>query len=365
MNSQKNWKFYLNSIEAWDAMLHAIRNASLSIDIEQYIFQNDSVGKRFIDLLLEKSKAGVKIRIICDEVGSFSFSGSKEAKMLMDAGVKIMFFNPFLPWKPNRETFWYFRDHKKLMIIDGLIGFTGSVCLGDEMKDWRESHVEVTGAVVTQMVIAFDIMWSKQYKKFKYIFKRKKRVLSNSNYVDLPDFEYLTNAPLPKKRFIYYALLRAFRSAKQEILLTTPYFLPNHRLLRAIKQASKRGVIIKLLLPHSTDNLLAHIGAQTYFGDLLKHKVEIYRFNSMIHSKTIVIDGTWSSVGSLNLDNVSLRYNFEGNLISRNKDFSLEVKKQFENDLNSATKLTLADWQRRPLMNKVFEILVWPFRKFL
>lgn len=363
MDQKETWKFYLKSEEAWDAMLKAISSASLSIDIEQYIFENDSIGKKFISLLIDKAKAGIKVRIICDEVGSFSFSGSKEVELLRDSGVLIMFFNPFLPWKPNRETFWYFRDHKKLMIVDGVIGFTGSVCLSDEMKEWRESHVEVTGPVVSQMILAFEIMWSKQYKKFKYIFRKKNK--NQSSFVNLPDFEYLTNAPLPRKRFIYYELLRRFKQAKQSILLTTPYFLPNHSLLKALKSASQRGVLVELLIPHSTDNILAHLGARTFFTDLLKNNIKIYRFSSMIHSKTIVVDDSWSTIGSLNLDNVSLRYNFEGNLVSRNEKFSKELRNQFNNDLLSAKPLTLEEWKKRPFMNKVFEILVWPFRKFL
>lgn len=359
--SKTKWKFYLNSEEAWNAMLGAISNASLSIDLEQYIFLPDEIGKRFIELLKEKCKQGVKIRILCDEVGSFSFSGSKEAREMIALGIDLRFFNSIVPWKPYRETFWYFRDHRKLMVIDSKIGFTGSVCLSDDMKDWRESHVEIQGPVIKQMEEAFNVMWNKRYRKFRYIFHRKK----TKNHYDLDNFYYITNAPLPRKRFIYYNLIKAIRSAKKYIYLTTPYFLPNYRLLKALKESAKRGVEVKLLLPRQTDSLIADIGSQTFFTEILKQGVSVYRFNQMIHSKTITIDDEWSTIGSLNLDNVSLRYNFEANLISTNTLFTKEIKTQFENDLLNASKLDLETWKRRSIFNKLIELIVWPFRKLL
>lgn len=361
MKKNNFWKFYLNSNEAWDAMLKAIEDASLSIDLEQYIFENDGIGKKFINLLKRKAGQGLKVRVICDEVGSFSFSGSEEAKELERSGVNLKFFNPLLPWKPNKETLWYFRDHRKLLIIDGTLGFTGSVCLSDEMQSWRESHVEISGSVVTEMQEAFNVMWNRQYRRLRYILKRNKKTEVNT----LSDFSYVTNSPLPRKRFMYYELIKRIRMSRKYIYLTTPYFLPNHRLLSEIKKAAQRGVVVKLLLPKTTNHILAHIGAQTFFTDLLIHNVEIHRYEQMIHSKTIVIDGTWSTIGSLNLDNISLIYNFEANLISTNDSFTMELEKQFINDLQISSRLTRAEWKRRPFGNKILEFIIWPFRKFI
>lgn len=353
------WKFYLNSEEAWEAMLDAISHASLSIDIEQYIFLHDGIGSRFFELLKDKARSGIKIRILCDEFGSFAFAGTPEVKKVIDAGIELKFFNPLLPWNPNREAMLYFRDHRKLMIIDNRTGFTGSVCFADEMKLWRESHVKIIGPVVAEMHEAFEVMWNKQYRKLKYIFKRKKKDQ------ELKEFRYISNAPLPQKRFMYYELLRAINNATHYIYLTTPYFLPNSRLLRVIKKASSRGVEIRLLVPKTTNHLVAHIGAQTFFTDLLKHKIRIFRYDQMIHSKTIVIDGRWSTIGSLNLDNISLRYNFEANLVSTNKNFTFELEKQFLDDLHASKELKLSEWLYRSWSQKVLEILIWPFRKFI
>lgn len=367
-NIKKNtsWKFYTHSEDAWDAMSKSIEDARLSIDIEQYIFQRDVIGSKFIDLLVKKSTEGVKVRILCDEVGSFAFSNSKDLEQLksLNDNIEIKFFNPLLPWKPYRETLWYFRDHRKLMIVDCRIGFTGSVCIGDEMTTWRESHIEIEDPqTIREMQDAFNAMWNKEYRKFNYIFKKNKNKEDQNNHEQ--EFRYVTNTPLPKKRYMYYELLRAIKKAKEYIYLTTPYFLPNSRLLREIKKAGRRGVKISLLLPFQSNHKIAQIGAETFFSDLLKENISIYLYDKMIHSKTIVIDDNWSTIGSLNLDNISLRYNFEGNLVSANPLFNLEIKKQFLEDLNKSKKLEYSDWKKRPLFSKFLEILVWPFRKFL
>ncbi len=355
------WKFYLNSEDAWGAMLEAIKGASLSIDIEQYIFVDDMIGKKFIDLLKEKAVAGIRIRILCDDFGSFRLTQSDQIKEMQKLGIEIKFFNPILSWRKthNREFLFYPRNHRRSLIIDGDIGFTGGICLSDEMRLWRESHIQVKGGVVDDMKRAFEVMWFRQYRYLKYLFKK----VSPTDTVE--EFKYLTNAPLPRKRFMYYELLKAIKRAKKYMYLTTPYFLPNPKLLKAIKSASKRGVHVKLLVPYSCDSRVVLLGSQTFFTTLLEHNIEVFRYQKMIHSKTIVIDGEWSTIGSLNLDNVSLRYNFEGNLVSVNKEFALDIEKQFCNDMETSTKLSFEVWKRRGLFQKCLELIVWPIRQFL
>lgn len=361
-NPESSWKFYLDSEDAWSAMISAISSAMSSIDIEQYIFQNDAVGSKFLDVLVKKSKGGVKIRMLLDEVGSFSFSNSSELQKITESNpnLQIRFFNPLLPWKPHRETFWYFRDHRKLMVVDNKVGFTGSVCLADEIRKWRESHVEIYDKnTIVDMLESFDVMWNKSYHKFRYIFRRTKK-----NDTDNYKFKYITNAPLPKKRYLYHILLRNIKNAKKFIYITTPYFLPNHRILRELKKAVKRNVEVCLLLPHQSDHKIVQIAVETFFKDLLKNNVKIFLYDKMIHSKTIVVDDTWSSIGSLNIDNVSLMYNFEGNLVSTDTLFSTEIKNQFLNDLKKSSQLELSHWIKRPLLRKILEIVIWPLRKF-
>jgi len=362
MQNSTNWQFYTSSIEAWDAMLDSIRNAKKSIDLEQFILSYDSIGLKFLDAIKERAEQGIEIRILCDEVGSFSLYRSDIAPSLRKAGIKIRFFNSIIPWNPNNESLWFFRDHRKLLVIDKQIGFAGGVCLGDAMRDWRESSVKIEGSIVDQMTESFELMWNKSYAGLKYYFKKKNR----KNTEAITDFKYITNAPLPGKRFMYKELIRAIRNARHYVYLTTPYLLPDSRLLRNLKNACKRGVEVRLLIPENTNSKLVNIGSGTFFRDMLQAEIRIFRYKGvLIHAKTGIIDGKWSTIGSLNLDNLSLRYNFEGNIVSTNKSFAFELEKQFSDDLQNTTELTLKEWSRRGIVRRILEILVWPLRKLL
>lgn len=352
------WQFYTTSVDAWSAMLEAIENAKKTIELEQYIFWNDAIGSRFIELLIKKASEGLKIRILCDTVGSLPIYRSSLQSELLQKNIELRFFNTVVPWSPHKEALWAFRNHKKLLIIDNRIGFTGGICIADEMKDWRESTLKISGQVVAEMTSSFEIMWQKMYKKPRFYLKNKTKE-------EQVAFRYLTNSPLPRKRFMYYELIRAIRNAKHYINLTTPYFLPDHRLVRVLKTAVKRGVKIKLLVPLKPNHFIVDIGAKTFFDDMLSSGVRIFRYKTMIHSKTMVVDGLWSSIGSLNLDNLSLRYNFEGNIVSTDKNFAFEIEKQFIDDLKLSEELLLPSWRARSWFQKFLEILVWPVRKLL
>ncbi len=356
---ETSWKFYTSSAEAWDAMLRDLHDAKETIDLEQYIFVGDVVGNKFLEVCKRKAREGVHVRIFCDEIGSFGLSRSDEIESLKEAGVKIRFFNPIMPWNAGAESLWYFRDHRKLLVIDRKIGFTGGACLAEEMRNWRESHVRIEGHVVKEMSHAFNTMWNKEYKKPFFYFQKKKK-----NVVE--PFSYITNSPLPRKRFMYHELVRILKSAKHYIYLTTPYFLPDHRITRLLKAAARRKKVeVRLLVPEHPNHLLVDIGARTFFDEMLRSGVKIFLYKSMIHGKTGVVDGNWSTIGSLNLDNVSLRYNFEANLVSTDTNFAFELEKQFMTDLGSAKELTLSEWRARPFIQKVVEALVWPIRKLL
>jgi cardiolipin synthase A/B len=362
-NSNKSvWEFYTSSVEAWDSMLSSISTAQESIELEQFILNYDSVGIRFLDAIKERALAGVRVKVFCDTLGSLSLYRSGIITSLLESGIEIKFFNPFIPWSPDIESLWYFRDHKKLLIIDKKVAFTGGVCLGDEMREWRESTVMISGPVVEQMIGSFYNMWNKSYRKYKFYF-RKSKLKDGSNK---QEFNYITNSPIPGKRYMYKELIDAIRSAKNYIYLTTPYLLPDHRLLKSITKAVERGVDVRLLVPQHTDSTLVNIASGTFFEELLKAHVRVFRYtDTMIHSKTGIIDGKWSTIGSLNLDNLSLRYNFEGNIVSLNTDFAHALEQQFKNDMESSTELTLDQWHKRSYLTKFLEMLVWPLRKFL
>ncbi len=355
----EKFEFYKNSATSWEAMLIAIKNAKQSILLEQFIFVPDFLGKQFLDILVLKAKEGVSVKILCDHAGSFSLSNKEIVKKITDAGIEIKFFNPIFPWSKHQVTFWYFRNHRKLLVVDDSLGFTGSVCISEEMRSWRETYIEVTGEAVKDMVESFFVMWNKEYTKARFYKKKGEFPIS------LKESRYITNAPVPRKRFIYYELQKLLQSAKVSIDITTPYFLPSHRILSLLKRAGRRGVNVRILLPHSTDHPMVDAGSKTFFTTLLKSKVKIFCYEKMIHSKTFAVDGIVASVGSMNFDNVSLLYNFEGNLISTNKCFVEEIENHFNEDLQLAEEIKLEEWLKRPLYQKIFEMMVFPFRKFL
>jgi len=350
------WKFYLYSKDAWEAMLVECQKAKRSIDLEQFILVPDEIGMRFIEVCRQKVKEGVQVRILCDAAGSFSFFGSTLAWDLIQEGVKIVFFNTFIPWTRYSHTPWFFRDHQKLLIVDEFIAFTGGICLSDEMEDWRDTHVAVQGPIVSEMIEVFNNMWERAHK-FK--FRRKKLpILYNEG------FNYVTNAPLPRQRFIYYRFVEAIRNAKKYVYLTTPYFVPDHRFVRVLKLAIRRKVEVRILVPEHSDHPLVDIASATFFTNLLKSGIKLFRYKAgMLHAKTAVIDGEWASVGSFNLDHVSFLYNFEGNIISTERRFVEDIRSHFVVDLHNANEITLERWSERSLIQKIKEFLIRPFRQ--
>lgn len=360
MNSETHFQFYDTSIGAYDALFEGIQGATSSICLEFFIFLADISGNRFFDLLIEKAKSGVDVRIIFDTVGSFPLLRSVKLAELEASGAKVHFFNQIIPWHPNKESFWYFRDHSKLAIIDNKIAFTGGLCIGDEYSSWRDSFVKIQGPVVSQMLRMFDFMWNKEYKNPDFIFSKKR----SANLSFLSEFDYLMNIPLPRKRFLYYALTKALTKAKKEILITNPYFAPDHKILRLIHEALKRGVKVVLLVPENPNHKLIAIAMRSYFADLLHRGAKIFFYKKMIHAKTAVID-EWSTIGSLNLDNISLRYNFEGNIVSTHPAFREGIARQFYIDLEHSSEIILPHWQRRGIWKKIQEFIVWPIRKLL
>lgn len=357
--SETTWKFYLKSADAWEAMYADCVAARESIDIEQFIFGLDELGARFFEVLRKKNKEGVIVRIICDGVGSFDFLNSYMEKKLVAEGITVKFFNTLKPWRIGNFSSWFLRDHRKLLIVDGKIGHTGGVGLEKRMENWRDTNVRLTGPVVREMQAAFDEMW---IAAPKHKFSRFK-----PTFVPKEPFSFLTNSPRFRGRYIYHDLRRVIRAARRYVYITTPYFVPSIKIFRGLIKAAKRGVDVRLLLPKSSDIKTADIAAGSYFIAAMRAGIRIYLYdnNRILHTKTGVIDDVWATVGSANMDNLSLLLNFEGNIRSSNKSFIFELKAQFEKDIVGIGPLTKESWVRRPLFRKFLEVVTWPVHGLL
>jgi len=340
-------------------MKEACLNARKTIDIEQYIIEGDAVGHELFELLAQKQKAGVHIRILCDMVGSYSFFSSDLPNTLRDIGVNIRFFNIIKPWRIQSFFSWFFRDHRKIMVIDGNVGFVGGVGFRADMKEWRDTHVKMMGPIVKEMRFAFEEMWETAGKE--NFFRRMGRT---SKF--LHGFNFLTNSPFIRKRFIYRNLLSAIKSAKQYAFFTTPYFVPDRRIRKALLDASARGVDVRILVPQKSNYPIVDLASHTCFNQLLSGGVKIFLYKGeMLHAKTAVSDDNWASVGSFNLDSLSLFYNYEANIISAKTEFIREIRLLFEKDLGQAEAISASMWKSRPRRQKILEFFIYPLRRFL
>ncbi|MES3005756.1 MAG: phospholipase D-like domain-containing protein [Patescibacteria group bacterium] len=354
---ETTWKFYTTTHHAWEAMISAIRNAQTSIDLEQFNLAPDNIGKRFIEALIERAEAGVRVRLLVDAMGSVALGQSMYIEAMEQAGIEVRFFNWIFPFSKGNKRIWYFRDHRRTLIVDMKTAFTGGVCIVDWVRYWRETTLEITGNIIVQMQSPFELIWKKAHKK--------SLGMGDGAKTNLEGFTFLTQSPLPRQRHLYRRLIETIRHAQTYVFLTTPYFLPDRRLLRTLVAARRRGVDVRIIIPTNSDHPVVDRGSHTYFHRVLTAGIRLYRYRGMIHSKTAVIDGNWAMVGSLNLDNISLRYNFESGIVASNHHFASEVAGHFMNDIQNADELTFAQWQKRSYLSQFLELLVWPIRKFL
>lgn len=363
MKSQDNetqWKLYADNTETWNAMLEACKNAQKSIVLEQFIFVVDDMTQKLIDICEERVQHGVRVRFIWDAAGSFSFFGSNILEELKKKGIELVFFKTLLPNFLTVHDYrsWYLRNHRRTLVIDDEIGFTGSICMSEKLMPWKDTTIELRGMVVHDMSKAFDRMWDRAHKK-------KLPHISGDPSRD-HEFRYITNNPLPRNRFLYNTTIEAIRNARKYIYITTPYFVPTRRLARVLRLAAHRGVDVEILIPEHTDHPLVDLGARTYFSTLLASGVRIFTYTgTMLHKKTIVIDGDWSSIGTFNLDRASLLYNFEASLVTSNSKCAEELAAHFVHDKETSTEILYTDWKRRYWVEKCAGLFIRLFRQFL
>lgn len=351
------WRWYLSPEDAWDAMYDDCARAERSIDIEQYILNNDAVGFRFLSLCREKARAGIAVRVLLDGVGSYWLYNSQEIAELSHAGASVHFFNHVSPWRVHTIAGWFLRDHRKLIIVDSRVGYTGGVGIDARMRGWRDTQVRIEGLVVREMGHAFDIMWEHVTRGVPH---EKKKVEWRDN------FQFLLNAPRFRQRLVYQSLIGAIRGATRSVYLTTPYFIPDFRFSRAIRRAARRGVDVRILMSEVSDHPSIDIASDAYIGTALAVGIRVFKFQGkVVHAKTVVVDDVWATVGSTNLDNLSLTFNYEANIASLDAQFVADLKQHFLTDLYSAREITVSDWERRPIRRKLLELLSWPIHRFL
>jgi len=349
------------------AMFEAIQNAKDNINFETFIFEDDEVGKRFSDLLIRKSAEGVQVNLIYDSYGSMNTPVSFFQR-LRDGGVRVLEFNPVNPWKVLKGKVWALRhrDHRKILVVDGAIAFIGGVNISAvysgssasryrrEKKDqpWRDTDVRIEGPAALRLQWLFMKTWERQ----------KGPALPGRDY--FPYVEQAGNTLVrvvgsltgERNRIIFMMYISAITHAENSIYLTTPYFVPDDQMLKALTDATARGVDVKILLPGFNDEALVFHASRYYYTRLLKAGVQLFeRRGGMLHAKTAVIDDVWSTIGSSNLDNESFLTNDEANAVLLGLDFADSMQAMFEKDLEESDQISLEEWEKRSLENHLKE----------
>lgn len=347
------WKFFLKSQDAWDVMYEDCRGAKHSIDLEQYILRYEPATVRFFDVFIAKAKAGIRVRMLCDMTGSYQIYESPVIKDMRDAGVEVQFVHPISPWRVTNFTSWFFRDHRKLLLIDGAIGHMGGMGIFEKSKTWRDTNIRIIGPVVAQMVEAFDAMWSAvQHGRFGKA-KRKRAMMDG--------FMLLTNGAKFRQRHFYKNMSRTLKKATSYAYFSTPYLVPPFRFFRKLQRAARRGVDVRILVSQTSDSRIMDCASQSFFTLALKSGIRLYAYQrNVMHAKTAIIDDQWATVGSTNLDNQSFKFSYEANLVTSDHVAIAELKGQFRDDLEHAEELYLDAWEQRSIFSKFLEVLTWP-----
>ncbi|CAL61889.1 putative phospholipase D family [Herminiimonas arsenicoxydans] len=357
--------------QTMSAMIAAIRNARDHINLETYIFGDEGLGEEFADLLIQKQHEGVQVNVIYDSIGSIK-SKPEFFQRLRDGGINLLEYNPVNPFK--RMISWRLnnRDHRKILIVDGMIAFTGGINITDDYSSgslfrsrtrnrsnlgWRDTHIQVEGPAVASFQWLFMQTWVSQktddlaarkyFPPLKPVGDKIVRVIAST-----PDGDYE----------IYKAYILAMQEAKISIHITNSYFVPDVQMIEALTKAAQRGLDVKIVFPGVSDTGLVMHAGRSFYSQLLASGVRIFELQaSVLHAKTAVIDGYWSTVGSTNLDMRSFLHNSEVNLIALDQDFGSVMENAFNEDIKNSIEVTSATWEQRPFSDRLRE---WVARRF-
>lgn len=340
----------------YGAMLESIAAARSSIRLETYILAGDEIGMRFAHALGSKVRQGVSVQVMMDAAGALLWGSQGLVYMMRKQGVDVRLFHRWdwrSPLRYNR------RDHRKMLIVDNRVLYLGGFNIHRESSRdlygetrWRDTHVKVSSDLAQRAAILFDIFWQRE----RYWYARREAVVS---------------ALVPNHNHVCRLALRSlfsdgFEVARRTVYVTTPYFVPDHRTQRALREVARRGIDVRLLLPGKSDVWLAQWASRAAYAELLKAGVRIYEYMPrMLHAKTAVVDGVWATLGTANIDYRSLFINYEVNLVSRDRRLCRGLQESFLQDLTESVEVLHTSWEKRPWNRHVSESIGWMARRWL
>jgi cardiolipin synthase len=345
-----------NGVRIFPAMLSAIRTAKKTINLEFYIYWDGEIGREFAQALAERSRAGVKVNVILDAVGSAAMSRDL-IEFLQRNGVSVEWYHPLRWYTLSRLNH---RTHRKLLIVDGEIGFSGGVGIADEwlgdadhVGHWRETVVRVEGPVVTQMQFAFMDNWVKS----------RGELLTGLDYFPKVDgrgdqlVQVMKSSPSEGSSAVKLLYIVSIVSATKSIYINSAYFVPDRDTMRALEGAVRRGVDVRVIVPGEfTDVPVVRHASRFYYGGMLRRGIRIFEYQpTMMHAKTMVVDGIWTTIGSSNFDDRSFRLNDEVNVNIFDETVAGAMEQMFFEDLARSEEVTRKRWLKRPWWDRVKE----------
>jgi cardiolipin synthase len=356
-----------NGDQFFPAMLEAIRSAKKTINFAAYILKSDSMGHQFRDAFCERARAGIEVRVLLDGIGSGWDLDNSDVRMMTDAGCKFAYYHPVQSWRMDRTNR---RSHRRMLIVDGTIGFTGGAAFSDkwsgnaqDANHWRDTHARLEGPIVANLQSAFQGHWVKTFGEaltgagqFPFL-----PSAGNVKAQIVESHSFSSAAPIPMVQAVTFA------SAEKRIWIANPYCTPSDDQVDLLVKAVRRKVDVRLLLPGPhNDQPMTESAGRTAYGRLLEGGVKIFEYQpTMIHSKTMVADGHFSMVGSSNLDPRSSEINEEIDLVVYDEKFGREMEAAFEKDLQQSREYTLQEFKNRSWWERTTEWLMLPFRSQL
>jgi cardiolipin synthase len=347
--------------EAYPRMLEAIHAARRSVLLEMYTFAEDPIGRRFAAALAERAKAGVDVRLIYDGLGSRSATREFFGAMRSE-GIRVMEFHPL--WGGFRGFRYRRRDHRKLLVVDGRTAFVGGLNVSREYASeadgglgWRDTQAEIEGPVVQDLAGTFLDLWLHDRPREQLAMEAPAAVEGGTPVCVLSSHRFRQRWEIGK----HYRW--AINHARKRIWIASAYFLPSARFRRGLRKAVARGVDVRLLVPRHSDFPPVLLAAQRLFASYLRWGIRIYEWpGNMMHAKTAVVDGAWSTVGSYNLDRLSLIANYELAAVVVDEGFGRRMEAMFEDDFARSHELTLDAWKKRGWRRRILEDFFYTFR---
>lgn len=357
--------------ETFPAMLEAIRDARYYVHLETYILCADRTGRRFAEALSERARAGVAVRVIYDAAGSWDLPDAY-VDGLRAAGVEVVEYHPIAPWKQRFGlSRLQRRDHRKILVVDGEIGFTGGLNIGDDYAPaaeggggWHDMHARLEGPAVAELARLFRRTWirsgGRPYPKHE---EQAQEVVASAETAFV---RTIGNEEYRRRFGIRRAYLHAMRQARLTISIMNAYFIPDRGIRRAMANAVRRGVKVRVIVPARSDVPAVQWASRHLYAGLLRAGVRIFEWTErMMHAKTAVVDSIWATIGSSNLDNRSLLYNLEVVAVAVDPAFGAAMQAQFEEEVARCREVLLDAWRRRPFWHRLVEWFFFQFRRWL